>query len=73
MTETEMLRARIDALETRVAHQERVIEELNAAITAQWKLTDGLASQFRRLDDRMQEVEHGAADASAPEPPPPHY
>lgn len=73
MNETETLRARVDALETRVAYQEQMIEDLNAAITAQWKQIDGLMAQYSRLDDRIGQVEQGAGGESAPEPPPPHY
>ena len=34
--------ARLDALEMRVAHQDRVIAELNEVITAQWRKIDVL-------------------------------
>ena len=65
--------SRIVALEVRVAHQDRVIEDLNALVTAQWKQIDALAKQVERMTDRLQRVEENAPSSDAPEPPPPHY
>jgi SlyX protein len=63
--------ARIEALETRIAHQDRAIDDLNGIITAQWKEIDGLKRQSARLGDQLQEVQ--ARVPEGPEPPPPHY
>ena len=71
MNETEA-DARIEALEMRIAHQERIIEELNNAITEQWKQIESLTRQVARMADRLQQVADNAAP-NAPEPPPPHY
>ena len=65
--------SRIVALEVRVAHQDRVIEDLNALVTEQWKQIDALAKQVERMTDRLQRVEENAPSSDAPEPPPPHY
>ena len=73
MTEIEMLATRIDALETHIAHQDRTIEELNAAITDQWKQIEDLAYRVSRLAEQVREVESGAGVSDEPEPPPPHY
>ena len=73
MTETQMLAARIDALEIRIAHQDQTIEELNATITDQWKQIEDLTYRLTRLDEQVREVEAGIDVAGAPEPPPPHY
>lgn len=73
MSELEDHTARIDALEMRVTHQERTIEDLNATIVAQWKQIDALTRQLANLLDRVQEAEHRAVAGGAPEPPPPHY
>lgn len=73
MNDTELLSARIDTLETRVAHQDLILEDLNATITAQWAQIDTLAREVRRLSDRLQQVEDRAAGPTSPEPPPPHY
>ena len=71
MTDFETFSARIDGLEMRLAHQDRTIEDLNAAITAQWKQIDALTRQIAQLRKRLQE-----AEANAPGPAnerPPHY
>jgi len=65
--------SRIVALEVRVAHQDRVIEDLNALVTEQWKQIDALAKQVQRMTDRLQRVEENAPSSDTPEPPPPHY
>jgi SlyX protein len=65
--------ARIEALEVRVAHQERVIEDLNTSVTEQWKRIDTLSKQVERMMDRLQRVEDTVPSSDAPEPPPPHY
>ena len=71
MTETQILAARIDALEIRVAHQDQTNEDLNATITDQWKQIEDLAYRVSRLVDELREVESRGGDG--PEPPPPHY
>jgi SlyX protein len=71
MDDIATLIARIDALEARVAHQDRAIEDLNETITAQWKEIDSLTRRVVRLGDQLQEVRDRAPDG--PEPPPPHY
>ncbi|UXN74952.1 SlyX family protein [Devosia sp. A8/3-2] len=62
---------RLEAPETRIAFRDQTIEELNATITAQWRVIDGLT---RKLDQMEQQVRSGVhiADPSS-EPPPPHY
>lgn len=65
------LNARIVELEIGRAHQDRAIEDLNEAITAQWKVIDELKREIARLTAEVRE----AADAGPgePDPPPPHY
>ncbi len=69
MTDT----SRIDELEIRVAHQEQTIEDLNSAITAQWKIIDKLERELSRLTDRVSSAEDSLADAPPAHQPPPHY
>lgn len=65
--------SRFDELEIRIAHQERMIEDLNTAITAQWKLIDRLEREVRRLSDRVADAEQSISAAPPVERPPPHY
>lgn len=71
MDDVAALNARLVALEIERSHQERAIEDLNEAVTAQWKLIDQLKREIERLADQVRE---GAiAGPGEPEPPPPHY
>jgi len=72
MTEIAALAARIDALEIRLSHQDRIIEDLNVTVTAQWQEIEKLSRQIVQLGDQVQEVRNSAA-GEGPEPPPPHY
>jgi SlyX protein len=71
VSEPDGVGARVDALEARIAHQDRTIEDLNQAVLDQWKQIDALTRQVARLLGRVQEVEDGAAPP--PDRPPPHY
>ena len=62
---------RLDALETRVAHQDLTIETLDETVAAQWRKIDALARQVSALNERLHDL--GRREPSAPEPPPPHY
>jgi SlyX protein len=73
MTDPDAVQARIEALEVRVAYQDKVIEDLNQAVIDQWKKIDALRRQLNEVLDRVQEVEDSSASSRAPEPPPPHY
>jgi len=71
MTTNDTLHQRIEALETRLMHQDQVIEDLNAAITAQWRKIDSLVRQVTQFHDRLRDL--GTAGAAGQDPPPPHY
>lgn len=62
---------RIDALETRIAFQDRTIEELNAALTEQWKTIDLLSKKLGMLEEQVRSGSFIADPAT--ERPPPHY
>lgn len=65
-------RAHIEALETRIAHQDRAIEDLNAIVSEQWKQIETLNKQLSRFGDRLQQVEDNTPTGPADERPP-HY
>jgi len=62
---------RLDALETRIAHQDQTIEDLNATITEQWTIIE----QLRRRLETMEEQVRSGSYILDPENdvPPPHY
>lgn len=63
------LESRIDELEIRDAHQDKIIADLNKMITAQWKQIEALQRQLRRLDEEVQALDQG----DVPNQKPPHY
>lgn len=63
--------ARIEALETRIAFQDHTIEELNAAVTEQWKTIDLLTKKLALVEEQVRSGSY-IADPSS-EKPPPHY
>lgn len=69
MTDT----SRLDELEIRIAHQDQTIEDLNAAITAQWKLIERLEREVARLSESVTETERSTGEAAPLSEPPPHY
>jgi SlyX protein len=62
--------ARLDALEASVAHQEKMLGELNEVVTMQWRKIDTLERLVAQLREELQNM---APQRDAPEPPPPHY
>lgn len=72
MHKIEALNTRIETLETRLAHQDRLLEDLNATVTDQWKRIEGLTRQIARLDEQLQDVRDSGGSAGEQEPPP-HY
>ena len=73
MSDTSNTIARLDELEIRIAHQDQTIEDLNAAITAQWKLIERLEARVERLGERVADSEQSAGEADPVNRPPPHY
>ena len=65
--------ARIDALEEKIAYQDQVIDDLNAAVTEQWKEIDTMRRLVASLLDEVKEMELAARATAGREPPPPHY
>jgi SlyX protein len=72
-TDGALMAARLDALETRVAYQDQVIEELNKAVVEQWNTLDALRRRIEGLQERIRDIQDRAAPDQRDEPPPPHY
>ena len=62
--------SRLDEVEVRLAHHERMITELNEVITAQWRKIDQLERHMSRIREELQSIE---PQRPGIEPPPPHY
>jgi SlyX protein len=62
--------SRVDALEMRFTHQERIVADLNEVITAQWSKIDALQREIVKLREEFDAI---AFPRDRPEPPPPHY
>jgi len=73
MNDSDPLASRLEALETRSAHQDQTIEDLNTAITAQWKVIEAMSNRIGMLQDLVREIGDSRAGDGHPEPPPPHY
>ena len=57
----------------RIAHQDQTIEDLNAAVTAQWKLIDRLERQVALLREQAEASASSTGAAPPADKPPPHY
>lgn len=64
---------RIERLEEHLAHQDRMIAELNETVAAQWTEIERLSLRLKALALRVEAVEERPQGAASAEPPPPHY
>jgi len=64
---------RLIELETRMAYQERMIEELNQALTGQQRQLDQLEARLARIELHMREQAEGFIARASEDVPPPHY
>lgn len=69
-TVTDELQARLDALEMRIAHQDRAIADLNDVIVGHWRKIAALERHIGLLREELQNI---APAREGREPPPPHY
>lgn len=67
------LEHRLIELEIRLAHHERMTEELSSVIAEQGQTIDLLNERVRRLMGRLREVEAGWDRSPQDDRPPPHY
>jgi SlyX protein len=64
---------RLMALEIRLAHFERMVEDLSDVIVDQGRAMDLMTAQIRRMRERIVEVAAGAEGSPQDDRPPPHY
>ncbi|MCG5240389.1 SlyX family protein [Azospirillum doebereinerae] len=67
------LEQRLTDLESRVAHHERMAEEMSEVLYEQSRTIDRLTLHLRRLREQMAEVEAGGGRSPQDDRPPPHY
>lgn len=65
--------ARLINLESRLAHHERMAEELSDVIAEQGATIARLTAQLHRLMDRLGDMEAGWGPSPQDSKPPPHY
>lgn len=70
MTTTE---ERLEATESALAHQEKLVEELNGVVAEQWTAIDRLKKEVEHLRERMGQMEYELRRPSQADAPPPHY
>ena len=64
---------RIEDLETRLAFQEHMLEQLNQAVTNQQRQLDDLGALLKLLQKRLGELAPARVAPVLEEKPPPHY
>ena len=65
--------ARLIDLESRIAHYERMAEDLSSVIAEQGRTIDMLTERMRRMTGRMRELEAGWDRSPQDDKPPPQY
>ena len=64
---------RLVELESRLAHHERMAEELSAVVAEQGRTIEVLSRQLQRLTERLLDAEAGWQRSPQDDKPPPHY
>ena len=64
---------RMNDLESKLAHQEHLLEELNQVIYQQQKAIDTMELKLNLLIQRLKDVAGGAGDIGPANEKPPHY
>ena len=67
------MESRVIELESKLAFQEHMINELNDIITDQQKQIDQLREEQRVFNQRLQSIAESSDVSNEKEPPPPHY
>ena len=68
-----MADGRLIDIETKIAHQEHTIAELNDALASQQQQISNLEVLLRTLTDRVKSMAEAAPGGAADDAPPPHY
>lgn len=68
-----MIEQRLIDIETKIAHQDFLIEELNQVIYEQQKTIDKLELTLTSLATRFKDAMGGENDIRGPDEKPPHY
>jgi SlyX protein len=64
---------RVTELESRVAFQEQMIDELNAVVSKQDKILIDLSALVKVLNQKLNQSNENAHSIEASDTPPPHY
>ena len=64
---------RIDVLETHIAHQDSIIDELNDVSIKQWVEIQKLNDRFDHLRNKFSELDREIDPPPDEDAPPPHY
>ena len=73
MSDNRDLINRIDTLETHIAHQDGIIEELNDVSIKQWVEIQKLNDRFDHLRNKFSELDREIDPPPDEDAPPPHY
>ena len=64
---------RLIDIETKLAHQESVVDELNRVLTDQQSRISQLEDVCRRLLERLRSLDEGGTSGAVDDERPPHY
>jgi SlyX protein len=67
------LENRLIALESRLAHHERMADDMSDVLATQQRTIDLLSARIGRLRDRLKDIEDGSDRSPQDDRPPPHY
>ena len=69
----QMLENRIEELETKIAFQEQLLDELNHALVQQQFDIDKMQVQLRYMVNKLKDFQSSNIASQSEETPPPHY
>ncbi|MDO4698027.1 MAG: SlyX family protein [Pasteurellaceae bacterium] len=72
-TTPDKLNAHLTEIETKIAFQEQMIDELNQALIDQQCVLEKVQQQLRHLAQKLQGIQTSNIASRSEETPPPHY